>query len=99
MTVLGALTWTRDASAALKVASWNIQNFGQQKAKNADIMQVIIDTAKRYELILVQEVKDTTDSATMTLLNQVNAATGNAYSLLVSNRLGRSNAKEQYAFL
>ncbi|WP_426749783.1 exonuclease/endonuclease/phosphatase family protein [Myxococcus sp. Y35] len=99
LTVVGALTWAGDASAALKVASWNIQIFGQQKAKNADVMRVIVDTVKQYDLILVQEVRDTTDNATAALLSQVNAATGNAYNLLVSNRLGRGSAKEQYAYL
>ncbi|QRK09914.1 endonuclease/exonuclease/phosphatase family protein [Archangium violaceum] len=96
---LGSMTWARDASAALKVASWNIQNFNSTKAQNADVMKVVVDTVKQYDLVLVQEIRDTTGTTTKTLLNQVNAATGNAYGILVSNRLGRKSSKEQYAFL
>ncbi|WIG95713.1 endonuclease/exonuclease/phosphatase family protein [Myxococcus sp. SDU36] len=96
--ILGAMTWARDASAALKVASWNIQILGSNKIKNPDVVKVIIDTIKQYDLILVQEIKDTTDATAMSLLNQVNAATGNAYGILVSNRLGRTSAREQYAY-
>lgn len=96
---LGLTTWARDASAALKVASWNIQIFGSNKAKSPDVMKVIVDTVKRYDLVLVQEIRDATDMSTTALLDQVNAATGNAYGILVSKRLGRTNSKEQYAYL
>ncbi|WP_257459663.1 exonuclease/endonuclease/phosphatase family protein [Archangium lipolyticum] len=95
---LGSLIWALDASAALKVASWNIQIFNSTRAQNADIMKVVVDTIKQYDLVLVQEIRDGTDTTT-TLLNQVNAATGNAYGILVSNRLGRMAAKQQYAYL
>ncbi|GEL72353.1 exonuclease/endonuclease/phosphatase family protein [Myxococcus virescens] len=97
--VLGLMTWAREASAAIKVASWNIQVFGQKKVMNADVMRVIVDTVKQYDLILVQEIRDPTDIATTALMKQLNAATGNAYSILVSNRLGRANTTEQYAFI
>lgn len=96
---LGSTIWARDASAALKVASWNIQLFTSTRAQNADVMKVVVDTIKQYDLVLVQEIRDATDSTTKTLLNQVNAATGNAYGILVSNRLGRTHAKEQYVYL
>ncbi|WP_426749838.1 exonuclease/endonuclease/phosphatase family protein [Myxococcus sp. Y35] len=97
--IAGPMTWAREASAAIKVASWNIQLFGQKKAMNADVMKVIVDTVKQYDLILVQEIRDPTDIATTALMKQLNAATGNAYSILVSNRLGRANMTEQYAFI
>ena len=96
---LGSTTWARDASAALKVASWNIQIFGANKARNADLMKVVVDTVTRYDLVLVQEIRDPTGTTPTTLLNQVNAATGNAYGIVVSDRLGRTSSKEQYAYL
>ncbi|RYZ42524.1 MAG: hypothetical protein EOO71_07410 [Myxococcaceae bacterium] len=97
--VLGSMTWAQDASAAIKVASWNIQIFGPSKAKNMSVMKIIVGTLKQYDLVLVQEIRDTTDIARMTLLAHLNAVTGNAYSMIVSNRLGRTNATEQYAFI
>ena len=67
--VLVSLTWTREAAAALKVASWDIQIFGPIKAKNADVMKVIVTTLKQYDLVLVQEIKDSNEATTTTLLN------------------------------
>ncbi|WNG34697.1 hypothetical protein F0U61_14365 [Archangium violaceum] len=96
---LGSMTWAADASAALKVASWNVQLLGSSKAQNANVMKVIVDTVKQYDLVLVQGLRDTTDATVTTLVNQVNAATGNAYGSLVSNRLGRTSSKEQYIYL
>lgn len=97
--LLGSMIWAPDASAALKVASWNIQFFGSKKAQNAEVMMAIVDTVKQYDLVLVQEIRDVNDASATALLNQLNAATGNAYSMIVSKRLGRTNSKEQYAFL
>lgn len=96
---LASMAWAPDASAAVRVASWNVQILGPQKVKNPEAMKVIVDTVTQYDLVLVQELRDPTDNTATTLLNQVNAATGDAYRMLVSDRLGRANAKEQYIYL
>ena len=61
----------------------------------------------QYDIILIQEIVDTTERAINDLLNAVNdyiedKCKGDArqpYELLLSPRVGRNNQKEQYAFL
>lgn len=99
---LGSMTLAPDASAALKVLSWNIQVFGAQKingAENADVMKLIVDTIRQYDLVLVQEFRDPTGTTLKDLEFKVNAVSGKAFGILVSHRLGRASSKEQYVYL
>ncbi|KFW75287.1 Deoxyribonuclease-1, partial [Manacus vitellinus] len=52
-----------------------------------------------YDIILVQEVRDADLSAVDKLMDQLNSASGQPYSFLVSIPLGRTSYKEQYLFV
>ena len=62
-----------------------------------NVVAVLVDTLQRWDLVLVQEVKDSTGKAIEKLLDKLNAASGDAYALLLSDRLGRTVSKEQLA--
>ncbi|ELT92300.1 hypothetical protein CAPTEDRAFT_209510 [Capitella teleta] len=53
----------------------------------------------RYDIMLIQEIRDSSGTAIVDLLDQLNAQESNQYSMAISERLGRSNSKEQYAYL
>ncbi|NWI11468.1 DNAS1 protein, partial [Crypturellus soui] len=52
-----------------------------------------------YDLMLVQEVRDSDLSAVKKLMDQLNNASPHTYSFLVSKPLGQSTYKEQYLFI
>ncbi|MBU0477050.1 endonuclease/exonuclease/phosphatase family protein, partial [bacterium] len=82
----------------IKIASFNIQIFGQNKINNTEAMEIISKIVKRYDLVAIQEVRSTEQNVIPTLLNYINDA-NTKYDYIISERLGRSTSKEQYAFV
>lgn len=80
------------------VGAFNIQVFGTSKADQEDVMTVLADVIRGYDLIAVQEIRDASGTALPALINRTNQD-GSAYDALVSERLGRTISKEQYAFV
>lgn len=80
------------------VGAFNIQVFGLSKMDKPDVPEVLVETAARYDLLLIQEIRDSSGVAIQELLDLLNASTDNAYAMIVSDRLGRTSSKEQYAF-
>ena len=87
-----------DDSDLLKIGSFNIQVFGQSKSAKTDVMNVLADIIRTYDIIAVQEIRDSSGTALDNLLRQVNSD-GSSYAYLVSERLGRTSSKEQYAYV
>ncbi|KAM4664715.1 deoxyribonuclease-1-like isoform 2-T2 [Discoglossus pictus] len=87
------------ASSAFKIASFNIQNFGIPKVDNHEVLSIIIENLRRYELISIQEVMNADDTAIIRLVEELNAATGLPYNVLTSDHLGRSSYREKYAYI
>lgn len=82
-----------------KIGAFNVRRFGKAKMRDAQVVRVLREIVRRYDVLLLQEVVDNSGEAVQELLEAVNEAEGeDAYGLEVSPRLGRSNAKEQYAF-
>ncbi|KAK2832873.1 hypothetical protein Q5P01_016762 [Channa striata] len=86
-------------STSLLLAAFNIKAFGANKASNTTLMNIIRTIVHRYDIILIQEVRDTDLSATKKLVDHVNKGSQFRYSHIVSEPLGRSSYKERYLFL
>uniref|UniRef100_A0A667WJZ2 Deoxyribonuclease n=1 Tax=Myripristis murdjan TaxID=586833 RepID=A0A667WJZ2_9TELE len=82
----------------LRLAAFNIKSFGDKKASNATLMDIITTIVHRYDVVLIQEVRDSDLSATKKLMERVNRDTIK-YGHIVSEPLGRSTYKERYLFL
>ena len=67
---------------------------------NEVVVGVLAALIRRYDLVVVQEIRDASGTAAPALLDRVNAplATDDAYRLLLSARLGHSSSKEQYGY-
>uniref|UniRef100_A0A8C6SYL7 Deoxyribonuclease n=1 Tax=Neogobius melanostomus TaxID=47308 RepID=A0A8C6SYL7_9GOBI len=84
----------------LLLGAFNIRSFGDKKASNTTLMDIISKIVHRYDIILIQEVKDIDLSATKRLMAHVNnGASEFTYKNIVSEPLGRSSYKERYLFL
>ncbi len=82
----------------IKVASFNIQIFGQSKISNPEIMDVLAKIVKRYDVVAIQEVRSTEQNVIPSLLSYINKGDVK-YDYVISERLGRTGSKEQYAFV
>jgi len=83
---------------SLRVSAFNVQVFGQKKISNAEVVDILVQIILKYDIILIQEIRDSKGTAIKKLLQEVNKRDRN-YHLVVSERLGRSRSKEQYAFI
>lgn len=81
----------------VRVGAFNIQVFGVMKAGKPEVMEILGRIIRTYDLIGIQEVRDSTGTALPALLEVVNAR-GSNFTYIESERLGRTISKEQYAF-
>lgn len=81
----------RTNRATFKVASWNLQVFGDKKAANQDLMNQYASIMDDYDIIFIQEIRDKDGSAFRELCMIMPG-----YECMMSSRAGRSISKEQY---
>ncbi|NWY49749.1 DNSL2 protein, partial [Chionis minor] len=87
------------ATATLRVGAFNIQAFGDTKMSNEEVAGIIISILRRYDVVLVQEVRDSDLSAVTQLMEQLNSVSTSPYDYEISGPLGRDNYKEMYLFI
>uniref|UniRef100_A0A8C5JVY7 Deoxyribonuclease 1 like 2 n=1 Tax=Junco hyemalis TaxID=40217 RepID=A0A8C5JVY7_JUNHY len=87
------------ATAMLRIGAFNIQSFGDTKMSNKEVAEIIINVLRRYDVVLVQEVRDSDLSAVTQLMEQLNSASTSQYDYEISGPLGRENYKEMYLFI
>lgn len=90
-------TETSQASS-LRVGSFNIQVFGVSKMTNGTTVNHLVNILSRYDLVLIQEIRDASGSAIVNLLGFLNEQNNDQYRMVLGARAGRSSSKEQYAF-
>nr|XP_046192190.1 deoxyribonuclease-1-like [Oncorhynchus gorbuscha]XP_046193462.1 deoxyribonuclease-1-like [Oncorhynchus gorbuscha] len=84
----------------LLLGAFNIKTFGDKKSSNSTLMDIITQIVHRYDIVLIQEVRDTDLSATNKLMQHVNKGLSPyRYSHIVSEELGRSTYTERYLYL
>ena len=84
---------------ALLVGAFNIQIFGKSKMSKPEVAQTLVAILRRYDLVLIQEIRDQSGDAILQLLKALNTVQEEPYLLILSERLGRTSSKEQYGFL
>jgi hypothetical protein len=83
----------------IRVGSFNIQIFGEQKAANNQIMDVLTKIVEEYDVMLVQEIRDSGGTVASTYLEKINQAAGcPKFAFVQSPSLGKSSSKEAYAY-
>ncbi|XP_018541166.1 deoxyribonuclease-1 [Lates calcarifer] len=95
---LGLFLTLLHLSTSLLLGAFNIKSFGLTKASNTILMDIISTIVHRYDIILIQEVRDSDLSATKKLMEHVNKGSP-LFRYIVSEPLGRSSYKERYLFL
>ena len=80
------------------IGAFNIQTFGKSKYSKDDIKNYLIDIVLAYDLILIQEIKDYSETIIYKFLGDCQARKP-SLDMIVSPRLGRTTYKEQYAII
>ena len=78
----------------LTIASWNIQRYGPTKAANTDIVKSIASRVNDYDIIILQEITDSSGAAFNKLCTYLNN-----YKCITSDRIGNGTYKEQYGII
>jgi len=82
----------------LRIASFNIQVFGDTKASKPYVMQELADIVNQFDLVAIQEIR-TQDEFLIPRFVQLINRSGRRFDYIISQRLGYTTVKEQYAFL
>jgi endonuclease/exonuclease/phosphatase family metal-dependent hydrolase len=82
----------------VRVASFNIQVFGDTKAQKPHVMEKLAAIVRSFDIIAIQEVRTRDDGHLPRFVDMINA-TGRRYDFVIGPRLGRSVSTEQYAFI
>ena len=83
----------------LTLGAFNVQVFGKSKMRKDGVLENLVAILSRYDVVLFQEIRDSSGTAIAGLMDALNAATGNQYAIELSERLGRTSSKEQYAYI
>lgn len=88
-------------ASRVRLATFNIQNFGQTKLGRPDVMEQLVGIVRAYPFVAVQEISDVNEVVPYALLDEINTE-GGAYEMLLSPRSGQQaddqNFEEQYGF-
>ena len=86
----------------LSIGAYNIQVFGKTKIQNPVVLPVLVEIISRFDLILLQEIRDISGDTLNQLMGQLNDELfeDSSFHFVQSEPLGRSDShKEQYAYL
>jgi len=82
-----------------KIAAFNIQIFGKTKSQKEDVMAVLRDIVREFDIVLIQEIRDASEQTIPNFVEELNQMQGPNYNFIRSERLGRTTSKEAYAYI
>lgn len=85
-------------SGSIRIATFNIQVFGVSKLAKPAVMEILADVVRKFDVVAIQEIRATSDDILPRFVEIINS-TGRHYDYVIGPRLGRTNSKEQYAYV
>ena len=82
----------------LRIGAFNVQTFGKAKYSNETLRNHLVTVVLKYDLILIQEIKDVSETMIFNFIQDCQAESS-TLDLIISPRLGTSSYKEQYAVI
>lgn len=79
------------------IATFNIQTLGKTKISKPGMAEKLAEIIRQFDIVAIQEIRDR-DQETIPILQRFVNATGVRYDYLISQPLGRTVSKEQYAY-
>ncbi|XP_076469217.1 deoxyribonuclease-1-like isoform X2 [Babylonia areolata] len=78
----------------IRVGAFNIRTFGRSKMSHAVVAGRIKEIVERYDVLLIQEIRDQSVDSVRQLLGMLEQP----FDFVISEPIGRSSYKEQYAY-
>lgn len=91
-------TTTPRPQERVRLATFNIQRFGEKKSSDAEVMAVLARIVANFDLVAIQEVQSPQAMPVARLVDLINRS-GGRYDAAVSEPIGRTSYREQYAFV
>ncbi|XP_038077129.1 deoxyribonuclease-1-like [Patiria miniata] len=85
-------------SGSLLFGAFNVQTLGVTKMGKPEVVDYLTEILARYDVVLIQELRDASGEAIVDLLNALNEYSQHTYDFIISSRMGRSSYKEQYVY-
>ena len=82
----------------IRIASFNIQVFGQSKLEKAQVMQDLAKVVRQFDVVAIQEIRSK-EPVMPRFIEIINSTGQHNYGYVIGERLGRTSSKEQYAFV
>ncbi|HUY88037.1 MAG TPA: endonuclease/exonuclease/phosphatase family protein [Pirellulales bacterium] len=86
------------AGDSIRIASFNIQVFGEHKLDKPDVAEALAQIIRLFDVVAIQEIRAKSQDIMPRFLALINAE-GAHYDYVIGPRLGRTSSKEQYAFV
>lgn len=82
----------------IRIASFNIQVFGQSKLNKPMVMQDLAKVVRQFDVVAIQEIRSK-EPVLPRFIELINSTGQHNYGYVIGERLGRTSSKEQYAFV
>lgn len=89
------IIYTQPAILGYRIGSYNLQIFGKTKANNQPVIQGYRQVMNDYDILAIQEIRDISETAFPGFMRDQLPQ----YDYVISERLGRTSSKEQYAWI
>jgi hypothetical protein len=83
---------------SIRIASFNLQDFGPAKAGNAAAMEIIARVIREFDVVAIQDICSPRPDVLRTLIDRVND-TGRHYSILVGPEVGRGPRQQRFVYV
>jgi len=87
-----------DTAKTIRIASFNIQIFGDKKASKPYVMNELAKIVRSFDVVAIQEIRSKNQYLIPNFVKQINQP-GRRFSHVIGERLGYTNVKEQYAYI
>jgi len=84
--------------ATIRIASFNIQSFGNTKAGKPYVMHTLADIIKQFDIVAIQEIRSKNEYLIPNFVRLINQS-GRRFDHVIGQRLGRTTSKEQYVYI
>lgn len=82
----------------IRIASFNIQVFGNKKASKQLVMDTLADIVQLFDVVAIQEIRSKNEYLIPNFVNRINQS-GKKFDHVIGPRVGFTVSKEQYAYL
>ncbi len=82
----------------IKIATFNIQVFGQSKLSKPRVMDILARIVRQFDVVAIQEIRSRDQDVMPRFIELINAA-GRNYDFVIGPRIGDTSSKEQYAYV